>query len=74
MRFEVRVTPDMVDAVATARITARYSLTRQINALRGAADDVDFAWIDAVRDAARALKAMPVIPPDYAADRHWPPA
>lgn len=60
-----------VDAQTARRIERRYRLVDQINALRGDGS-VDFAWIDAVRDAGRALKAMTPIPPDYADDRHWP--
>lgn len=66
------VTRDMVNTEIEARITARFDPFDQFNALRGARDDVDFAWIDAVREAGRALKAMDPIPPDFKDDKYWP--
>ena len=65
------VSVDQVDAVTARRIEARHPIIDQINALRGDGD-VDFAWIDAVRDAGRKLKAMTPIPADFADDHHWP--
>lgn len=72
MRFEVKVTPAMVDAETNRRITEHADPFDQMNAMRGARNDVDFAWIDTVREAGRKLKATPPIPPDYADDHHWP--
>jgi hypothetical protein len=71
MRFEIRVTRELVNAEVERRIVARYDRDTQFNAMRGA-DDVDFDWIERVRVAGRKLKAMPVIPTDFAADHHWP--
>jgi hypothetical protein len=53
------------------RILARYPLEEQVNALRGVAE-VDFAWIDAVREAGQKIRRHAVIPADFADDRHWP--
>lgn len=63
--------PGAVRAEARRRILARYPLEDQINALRGKAE-VDFGWVDAVRDAGRTLRSLTPIPAGFADDRHWP--
>ncbi len=68
---EVYIQPHQVRAECNQRVLARFPIEDQINGLRGAAD-VDFEWIDAMRDRCDELCAMKPIPADFATDHHWP--
>jgi hypothetical protein len=73
MRFDVRVTADMVKAEAERRIVDRYPIWRQINIMDEGGDvrAQMRSFISQVRTASNRIEAMKPIPPDYAADQHW---
>lgn len=70
MRHEVLVAREEVSAECGRRIKLRYSLEQQLNAGRGS-DEVDFAWIDAMRARYREIAAMTPIPHDFANNKWW---
>ncbi len=67
---------DLKDAGNTAPVlvfTDRDSTDRQMTAGQMIAlVNAGKAWVQAVHEAKRALKAMDPIPADFADDRHWP--